>query len=145
MLVPCACGKCNEKYDMTPGTQRFMNRRGYWMVICRHHPRAYNGYIAEHILIKEKGLPLGVYLDPKINHIHHKDRNKQNNNPKNLQIVRPGYHMKIHFPKKFIKKPIPQSRPTYLMVDGEPRKNGVLSTESGIWKVKTQITTSEHK
>lgn len=135
MLIPCACGRCNEKYDMTPGTQRFMNRKGYWMAVCRHHPRAQNGYVAEHILVKERYLPLGVYLNPKINHVHHKDQNKQNNNPRNLQVVRPRQHQKIHWqlgqkhPWRYTKPRFMESdkpRLTYLMVDGEPRKDGSL-------------------
>ena len=60
-----------------------MGTNGYIMVYAPGHPSANNGYIPEHILVAEieisGRIPIGAI-------VHHKDENKQNNQPDNLFI-----------------------------------------------------------
>jgi len=58
------------------------------------HPFARtNGFVSEHRLVMEKHL--GRYLT-KDEHVHHKDKNKKNNDISNLQLVSNSEHMKLH-------------------------------------------------
>ena len=60
--------------------------KGYRMILKRDHPRARaNGYVLEHILVAEKmmGRPLATGEE-----VHHKDRNKVNNDPGNLVVYK---------------------------------------------------------
>lgn len=57
--------------------------KGYRFVYSPKHPSVrYGKYVAEHRLVAEK--MLGRYLDPK-EVVHHKDSNKLNNDPSNLE------------------------------------------------------------
>lgn len=57
---------------------------GYVFIYMPQHPRAKrNGYIREHTVVMEK--KIGRYLLPNEN-VHHKDGNKINNNPNNLEL-----------------------------------------------------------
>jgi hypothetical protein len=68
---------------------------GYIYVLSTNHPFADSkGYVREHRLVMEKYL--GRYLNKK-EVVHHKDRNKGNNDIKNLQLFGShSEHMKIH-------------------------------------------------
>lgn len=58
------------------------------------HNRATNGYVLEHILVAERAL--GKPL-PRHAEVHHRDENKQNNDPGNLIICEnAAYHRLIH-------------------------------------------------
>ena len=56
---------------------------GYVYLKCPGHPRAKNGYVLEHHLVMEQHL--GRYLAP-LEVIHHRDKNKHNNQLENLQL-----------------------------------------------------------
>lgn len=63
---------------------RIADKSGYVLVHCPDHPHANrNGYIREHRLVMEKNL--GRHLLPD-EVVHHKDENKQNNHPDNLEL-----------------------------------------------------------
>lgn len=64
---------------------RVVDKDGYVMIYCPNHPnpRKHTPYIAEHRLVMER--VLGRYLSP-LEVVHHKDGNKQNNAPENLQL-----------------------------------------------------------
>jgi hypothetical protein len=68
---------------------------GYKRIKVKGHPRANKlGYVFEHIIIAEQklGCPL-----PKGSIVHHKDRNRANNNPDNLLICPSiSYHRYLH-------------------------------------------------
>jgi len=71
--------------------------RGYWYVRMPEHPRAHkSGYIKRANLVAEK--TLGRYLLPG-EIVHHKDQNKENDSPENLEVVQNGKHTLIHHPK----------------------------------------------
>ena len=59
----------------------------YIHIYMPEHPRAVRKrkYVPEHVVVMEK--VLGRYLDGK-EIVHHKDGNKKNNNPKNLQLMK---------------------------------------------------------
>lgn len=59
-------------------------KKGYRMLRIPDHPRARaNGYVLEHLVVAEQ--MLGRRLEPG-EEVHHKDRDKLNNHPSNLQI-----------------------------------------------------------
>jgi predicted DNA-binding protein (UPF0251 family) len=63
---------------------RCLDADGYVLVKAPSHPHANNnGYVREHRLVMEE--VLGRYLDPK-EVVHHKDKDKQNNRPDNLEV-----------------------------------------------------------
>ena len=66
----------------------------YRTVKCPNHPNAWkNGYVYLHRLIKE--LEIGRFLkDGEI--VHHKDEDKSNNHPSNLEIKSQSNHAREH-------------------------------------------------
>lgn len=73
-------GKRNPKWR----GGRVVKNDGYVFVYSPDHPyRNRNKYVREHRLVMEK--MLGRYLDPS-EVVHHRDGNRQNNSPENLQL-----------------------------------------------------------
>lgn len=67
---------------------------GYTFVYVPDHPNPTNGaYVQEHRLVMER--ELGRYLEPH-EIVHHKDGNKQNNDPSNLELTTRSVHIDIH-------------------------------------------------
>jgi hypothetical protein len=66
---------------------------GYRMVQCPSHPRSHNGYVREHVLVME--VVYRRYLR-KGELVHHKDHNKLNNHPDNLEVVSQAEHSLRH-------------------------------------------------
>lgn len=62
---------------------RRIDNDGYVLVYAPEHPRNRCGAVLEHRLVMEK--ILGRYLLPH-EVVHHKDKNKQNNDPSNLEL-----------------------------------------------------------
>lgn len=64
---------------------RLIDKDGYVLIHCKGHPnrRKHTNYVFEHRLVMEK--MIGRYLKP-TEVVHHKDGNKQNNSPENLQL-----------------------------------------------------------
>lgn len=80
-----------------------MSKDGYREVLSRDHPncRKHTKYVLEHRLVMEK--MIGRYLDPK-EVVHHKDGNRLNNDPSNLQLFSENrehlaYELKGRVPK----------------------------------------------
>lgn len=71
-----------------------INGQGYARVyIPTHHRSHADGYVLEHIVVAEK--MLGRHLvEGEV--VHHKDRNKRNNSPDNLQVMTRADHNKLH-------------------------------------------------
>lgn len=84
---------------------------GYKKIRMLNHPfKDCDGFVFEHRLVAEKYLLTDEtsiivnnkkYLNPKLV-VHHKDENKLNNVPENLEIMTAKRHMEIH--KNFIEK-----------------------------------------
>ncbi len=72
-----------------------LNNEGYVMVENPGHPRAYHGYVFEHILVLEK--VLGRPILPSESG-HHIDQDKRNNSPDNLMLFKTkGMHISFHY------------------------------------------------
>ena len=76
----------------------FITKDGYKHIYAPNSPsaRTYGtrkGYAPEHKVVMEKKIG-GAVPDNKL--VHHKDKNKLNNNPDNLELMTPGEHAKIH-------------------------------------------------
>ncbi len=68
--------------------------KGYVLAYAPSHPRASKGYVYEHLLIVERAL--GKPLR-KTAQVHHVDRNKANNAPRNLVACHDSaYHRLLH-------------------------------------------------
>lgn len=67
----------------------------YMTIHVPDHPRADNsGYVMEHRLVAEERL--GRFLEPN-EIVHHKDGNKTNNSPENLEVLTRSEHVQKHF------------------------------------------------
>ncbi len=68
-----------------PDWGRVSSSQGYNCVYCPDHPRAWStGYVYVHVLVAE--MKLGRLLRPG-EVVHHKDRNKTNNAPENVDVL----------------------------------------------------------
>lgn len=73
---------------------RYQNEDGYWYVQTPGHPNAINGgYVAEHRLVMEKVLRR-LLLPTEI--VHHRDGDRTNNRPHNLEVMTRAEHIEIH-------------------------------------------------
>jgi hypothetical protein len=66
---------------------------GYLLAWAPEHPRAQRGRVFQHILVAEQ--ILGRYLESG-EQVHHRDRNPQNNDPSNLEVLLAGEHTRRH-------------------------------------------------
>jgi hypothetical protein len=74
------------------GKGRRITSAGYVEVWAPEHPLAMShGYVLEHRKVMHD---LG--FDVKGMEVHHKDENRQNNHPDNLEIIKPGLHQSLH-------------------------------------------------
>lgn len=84
-----ACKSCRatlrrgEHHPNWKGGQ-YLDSAGYVRELCKDHPYAFrDGYVLQHRLVMEERL--GRYLEPNET-VHHKDGNRQNNDPDNLEL-----------------------------------------------------------
>lgn len=66
---------------------------GYRAVKAPEHPRAYRGYVLEHILVAEATLGRSLALGE---HVHHINRVKTDNRPENLAVMTASEHGWMH-------------------------------------------------
>lgn len=78
---------------------------GYVKVLTPDHPRAdSSGYVFEHIIVAEK--MIGRFLvwkglrHPESEVVHHKDHDKKNNHPDNLQVMTSLEHRQHHLERR---------------------------------------------
>lgn len=89
---------------------------GYLEAWAPEHPRAHAGRVLAHIPVMEG--KLGRPLEPG-EFVHHKDLNKQNNDPDNLQLVGSAEHGRIH--ATFNRALVPPRRVTLICEEcGQP-------------------------
>lgn len=112
-------GKKNHQYGLKGSknsswkSDKKVTNYGYIKVRCLEHPfKDCDGFVFEHRLIAEKYLLNNEnsieingkkYLKPNYT-VHHKDENKINNKPENLEIMTKERHSKIHALKRNKKK-----------------------------------------
>lgn len=85
-------GRLGDKSPKWKGGRRSNGK--YILVYAPDHPYATtNGAVLEHRLVMEK--VLGRYLEP-YEVVHHKDGNKKNNDPSNLEVKTSSQHIKDH-------------------------------------------------
>jgi flagellar basal body rod protein FlgC len=87
---------CSKRCEASDCLGRFL-KNGYWCIKANGHPRAFDrDYYYEHILVVEKRL--GRYLDTSREVVHHKDGNRLNNEPHNLELKTRSSHSQYHLP-----------------------------------------------
>jgi len=80
----------------------YTTKEGYKQVYQPNHPRARdNGYVPEHIIKAEKKIGRPIKADE---HVHHIDGKKLNNKEKNLEVLSPSKHAKLHNEQRKNKK-----------------------------------------
>lgn len=104
-------GQLNKSWK----SDKKINSYGYIKIRCLDHPfKDYDGFVFEHRLIAEKYL-LTEENSIEINgkrylkleySVHHKDRNKQNNDVSNLEVLTKKEHLSLHAKERAIKKPV---------------------------------------
>jgi hypothetical protein len=80
---------------------RIVDGAGYILVLARDHHRANcRGYVREHVLVMEEKLGRRLVWfgasDPRTEIVHHKNRDKKNNHPDNLDIESFASHAEEH-------------------------------------------------
>ena len=75
---------------------------GYILIRMPEHPRssANNGYVFEHIVVAEKKIGRSLLFfgvdHPESEIVHHKNENKKDNDPENLEVMTLSEHVKLH-------------------------------------------------
>lgn len=91
-------------FSRIPPNNKILRCGYYWIYMPQHPLSTKSGYIREHRLVAEQYLlteensiiiDQKKYLNPKFD-VHHKDFNKLNNVPNNLQILSRSEHQKLH-------------------------------------------------
>lgn len=73
---------------------RYRNKRGYWLLFMPgHHLAMKNGYVLEHRLVWETANGRRLRIDEDV---HHKDRDRGNNAPENLEAIQIREHYRLH-------------------------------------------------
>ena len=73
---------------------KYKNKSGYILIRVNEHPRAYNGFVLEHIVVMEKYL--NSFL-PKGAVVHHRNKIKNDNRIENLLLMRSQQdHFALH-------------------------------------------------
>ena len=88
-------GRKREKHHFWGGG-KIIDEEGYVLLRAEGHPRAnpHGFYVPEHILVMERTLGR---LIPVNEIVHHKNGNKQDNRPENLEVMTRTEHMKLHW------------------------------------------------
>ena len=75
--------------------EKIKHQKGYLLLYKPEHPTAnWLGRVPEQRVIVE-GI-IGRYINPRIEEVHHKDGNVQNNNPDNLILLTKSEHRRFH-------------------------------------------------
>jgi len=85
---------CSKTCQRAQSSTRHITAYGYVRIKCPSHPHATsNGWVLEHIVVVTAmlGRPLR-----RNECVHHKDQNKQNNSPDNLEVVDRALHAQQH-------------------------------------------------
>jgi hypothetical protein len=86
-------GHSGGKKKRTIGEKK-LSEAGYVLVWQPDHPRNHMGWVFEHVLVMEA--KLGRPLPPE-ERVHHKDRDRQNNDPDNLTLLpSEAEHRRLH-------------------------------------------------
>lgn len=140
------------------GDGRFIDKDGYVRVFQRYHQRANrSGHVYEHILVMEKELGRPI---TEVEHVHHKDENKSNNAPSNLQVMSYADHFSMEAKKHgFGTLGVHKQRVMDIKINGPERvydlvmeaphhnfaANGIIvhnsfktSTAEWLWELKTK-------
>lgn len=81
--------------ELNPDWSRESTSTGYVVVYCPDHPNAWStGYVYKHRLLME--LHLDRFLDPKTEHVHHKNEDRHDNALSNLVVESPVEHAREH-------------------------------------------------
>ncbi len=84
--------------NINPDWSKISKCGGYKAIYCPDHPRAWStGYIHLHVVVAE--MKLGRFLNAG-EHVHHKNENKMDNDPSNLDVLTPQAHNAIHHPER---------------------------------------------
>ena len=85
---------CSRECNRQGASQRYVTKEGYVRIKLPEHPHATtNGWVFEHIVVMTA--TLGRVLLPN-ECVHHKDHNKQNNHPDNLEVLDRAVHAQGH-------------------------------------------------
>lgn len=104
-------GENNHQYGLRGSlnaswkSDEYITNYGYKLVRKLDHPFATkSGFVFEHRLVAEQYLLTdensieidgSLYLRPEF-HVHHKDENRLNNDPSNLEVMEAGAHCSYH-------------------------------------------------
>jgi hypothetical protein len=77
--------------------EKSVSKGDYVYAVVPNHPKATkNGYVLEHRVVMENNI--GRILE-RWEEVHHKDENRKNNSPDNLEIKLTGEHQRFHSTK----------------------------------------------
>lgn len=82
---------------------RVRHTKGYVLAYAPEHPEAVGGYVLEHRLVAEEMLGRRLRADEDV---HHKDGDKMNNHPSNLEVLNHSEHARHHAALKSAGSPL---------------------------------------
>lgn len=89
----------------------WITEAGYVEVRLPGHPHARNGRVMEHVVVAEDMLGRSLRPDE---HVHHRNGNKRDNTPSNLQVLTASEHAKLHVAERTANPPSERWRKNFL-------------------------------
>src|SRR3972149_4903875 len=83
----------HNSYGVRRGAGRYINNFGYVLLRMPSHPDAVGGYVREHRWIMEQALGRAL---KRSEHVHHRNGDKADNRPENLELLDRHLHGKLH-------------------------------------------------
>lgn len=110
--------KCSSAArPMKISMKTWITEAGYVELRLPGHPHARNGRVLEHVVVAEDKLGRALRPDE---HVHHRNGNKRDNRPENLQVLTASEHSKLHIAERKLNPPSERWRKNFAHLPDDP-------------------------